>query len=263
MVTPSSESSDPGALDNTTNQPDTQTETVDWEAKFRDSEARAAKLENDLKSQRGRRKDMDDLRMSIDSRFADLQEQLGLVAEASFGGEPDSLRAQIQEKQAQVQQRAAATELESQHARYQDRLSQAINGPGGEPLLDLNNAPELAEARRIWNEGVDGKDASGRQLSAAERTAKWAEAVAEASIAVRGIGAPSNTTQPQAAPSPESSSAMPADLGAGAGGTGSSLNALLNKNINNMTQSELVQYQRDLDAAFERETGTTMRRPPR
>ena len=85
--------------------------------------------------------------------------------------------AEVEKIEAESRTRAASSGFLARHDTLLERLQQSVMGEDGKPVLDLYNAPELADVREEWNAAGKVGDAAELALvvAKAERLARTAE----------------------------------------------------------------------------------------
>ena len=129
-----------------------------WRSQVGDLQRRAEKAENDFRSvQFGTMRQQE-----RDSRLLNIEADQGLIkrtlkALVESGGDFDSLPGEVE----RIESEASAARLEQTYAEGASdalaRIQKAVQGKDGKPLLDLNAAPELEEARALWDQGRNAK----------------------------------------------------------------------------------------------------------
>lgn len=162
--------------------------TIDYKAKFEASEAARIQVEadrgkiaNDLASLKGLRMtevQREQLLGEIAERLEVMDRQQTALIKALGENTTEELPAEVAKIQAEGQQAREGRGFAAQYNSIWQDLEAAVKDPQGDIVLDLYNAPELKEVRRIWNSTKDANN--NMTMSALEVLAVSAKAVAEA-----------------------------------------------------------------------------------
>ena len=141
-------------------------ETVNWQERYKEAEAKVAKLDSDLKAAKGRNKPIE----SLEARIAALQEDLTgmrqglvLVGKALDSGETGKVATEIEQLQQQTAGRSVLAQIQRDTMKA---LEEAVVGDDGEPLFDVNAVPELNDVRVEYNEALAAKNPMALSLAA-------------------------------------------------------------------------------------------------
>lgn len=136
----------------------------DWKAKFEEAEARAAKVEQDLRSERGRRNSRDrqeNILLDIGERLANVERSNSALVRSFTDGENDALAQELSQIQASSARSSAARGYQTAHAELSEELLELAKDDAGENILDVYTAPEMEEVRQQWVTAHNAQDVAG------------------------------------------------------------------------------------------------------
>ena len=138
------------------------------------------KAERDLSSLRGTVRSQRELDESVLERLAGLDKQFEVLAKGLVRSEDaEKVPEELAQLRAQSNANSQARSLQSEYTRLSEEFKAAIAGEDGKPLFDVDAAPELEEARRLWLAGKTGMDGA-TPLSTDRRVTSLMRAIAEA-----------------------------------------------------------------------------------
>ena len=141
------------------------------------------KAERDLSSLRGQVRSQRELEDSFADQITGINKHLELLTKGIANPDyAEKLPAEVAQAQSALTVQRQQARLQAEYARLADEFKSSINGEDGKPLFDIGNAPELAEARRLWLIGETGKDGSS-VVGVDVRISTMIRAVAEATKA--------------------------------------------------------------------------------
>jgi hypothetical protein len=151
---------------------DTPQEVTDWQAKAKESdEARTAlqaeldKVNNDLRSQSGRRnrqQELENLVLQANNTTRLLDRKVDALIRAT-SGDIDDLPAQLSSIQADQATFDASSAYQSIWTDLSNELVELVQDDDGNSILDIQTAPELEEVREIWTNAHRSEDTRGLQ----------------------------------------------------------------------------------------------------
>jgi hypothetical protein len=146
---------------------------VDWKARAEAAESNSRKLENDLKSEQGRRT-RDQVLTELVENFGGMQAQLTAIANRTASGETDYLPADFAEID---QKKAVATATRNWQGNYEEaerNLADAIMDDEDKVILDKE---AIARLSTQWQEAQKNGDVPGlyRVIGQAGKEARLAE----------------------------------------------------------------------------------------
>lgn len=164
--------------------------TTDWRSKYEAAEAARTKVENDLKALRGLRMTeaqreermtaiLEEIRRNADDT-AEIKQTNAALIKALGNNTTEELPAEIEKLQGQSAQTRAARNFDLQYRSLWEDFQGAIQDTEGNPILDLEKAPELEEARKTWTAAYNGTG-----MSAEERLVMFAKGIAQANRATK------------------------------------------------------------------------------
>jgi hypothetical protein len=133
-----------------------------------------AKLEGDLKSSRGRRAPMDELRAELSSlgtRIDDTGRAINVLSRSVASGDTHNLSSELDQIQQNSAQQRTAEAFSAQFNTLVDDLQKANQDESDQPLVDLEIDPRFQDFRSDWIAARDTYDfvALARAESKAER----------------------------------------------------------------------------------------------
>src|SRR3990167_2302340 len=127
--------------------------TEDWKAKYEGSETARAKAENDLKALRGLRmteQQREERMAAIADRLETIDQQQVALIKALGNNTTEELPGEVARLQEASQHTQAARRFTAQYQSLYEDFQGAVLDTEGAPILELDKAPELAEARATW-----------------------------------------------------------------------------------------------------------------
>lgn len=234
-------------------------EQVDWKARAEEAtkqvaetNERVAQLENNLKSLRGNKEREADIRAELGGIRRQLKfqaEEQGFIADRLLLEEDKPILKELRskrEKEArdEEQQRIQAVDKEGFQGWLGKKFARLVKkntGLDDKPILDLEKAPELAEARTMWAEGAGKFD----RLAVNDATDALVDIIDKAREE-RLVAAAKKAAKPKVEEEEMT------DTGIGAGSTSASLESMGRKDTRRMSLKELRAYNDALDAAMRR-----------
>jgi len=153
----------------------------DWKVEAEQLRGRAEKAENDLKAQRNQRQS---LTQQMQQAVAPIMERLEAsekanerILRALASGDTDQVSQELEEI---GEERARTTELDQRFQGQYDglyrelmQIQEDISDDQGNPVFDIQTAPEMTEVRNEWNEAYSNRDVAQLAilLSRAQRIA--------------------------------------------------------------------------------------------
>lgn len=153
----------------------------DWKVEAEQLRGRAEKAENDLKAQRNQRQS---LTQQMQQAVAPIMERLEASEQANerilralASGDTDQVSQELEEI---GQERARTTELDQRFQGQYDglyrelmQIQEDISDDQGNPIFDIQTAPEMTEVRNEWNVAYSNRDVAQLAilLSRAQRIA--------------------------------------------------------------------------------------------
>jgi hypothetical protein len=158
------------------------TEEPDYRALYEESETGRIKAEKDNSSMRGENRKALEVREAlarIEDRIDGNERSTTAIGRAMDGGSTDGLKAELDTIATETAQKRATTNFDATFNELYDELKGAVLDGEGNPVLDLNEATELAGARQLWNEAAESKDVGGltRAVTAALQESRKAERI--------------------------------------------------------------------------------------
>lgn len=140
------------------------------------------KAERDLSSLRGQVRSSHDFEDSIRGEIGGIYKYLETIGTRLMDDDNDSSLAQLASERTVADQQRTLTRA---YERLAQDLKDTVQGEDDKLLFEsLETAPELEEARRLWNAGKGGQN-DGRYLTVPERVSLLTQAVAEAAKQAR------------------------------------------------------------------------------
>lgn len=138
------------------------TETLEfWRSQAQGLESRARKAENDLRSvQIGtmRQQERDQLLRETREEIEVLRRTQTALAKAFGSGATEGVAEELDRIETEARTTRGQRSFTERAVRLFAQLTDAVTGEDGKPVLDLATSSELAEARDMWNRGVQEKD---------------------------------------------------------------------------------------------------------
>jgi hypothetical protein len=134
----------------------TEEEAVDWEAKFKEMEARATKAENDKKAiqgAKGKQADQDALLLDIYSRLDSQEKSNAALIKALASQDMDNLGQELDGIQSKSNQDRATARFQNQYKSVYDGILEDAQDDEGNILVDVEKDPRLESFR---NEVISG-----------------------------------------------------------------------------------------------------------
>lgn len=161
---------------------------VNWQERAEAAEALVAKGSNDYKSLQGqvtRQDNIEELIGGFNDRFDGFEAEMRSRLQSVASGEIDTMDADADAAREPYANRIQATTAQRMNATGMAAIDDALDDGDGAPLLDKASAPELADMRLTYNEGVEHLNA-GRLAQAREKFAVAENAaVRAAKVALR------------------------------------------------------------------------------
>ena len=134
---------------------------VDLKAALEAERAARVKLEGDLKALKGARLKQEERDAKMEEILDELKttrSTISILAKAQASGETENVGAEIEQAQQHAGQAVSERRFAAVRASLLDQFYDAVNAEDGKPLLDIQNAPELEEARRMLIAGEKAGD---------------------------------------------------------------------------------------------------------
>ena len=151
--------------------PETTSEEAAWQQKVTaaeeavaNAEARAKKAENDLRAQQGRRsqrQELENLVLGTNNHIRLLDRKVEALIKAYGSGDTDSLPSQLSSIQADQASLQTQTDYQQVWTDLSQELVDLVQDEEGNPILDLQEAPELEQVRRLWTAAHQKQDKDG------------------------------------------------------------------------------------------------------
>ena len=138
--------------------------------------AQVQKLEGDLRAEKGRgsrgrqtrQNDLENLMLGTNNEVRMIGRRVDALMQAIGTGDTDRLPDEL----SQIQNQAMQTQVELEYQQFwqteSDALRSAMMDANGNPLLDLQSAPELARVREEWTDAHNRRDRAGLARARAE-----------------------------------------------------------------------------------------------
>jgi hypothetical protein len=157
-----------GAAAATEGAPESPPPDEDWKARYDElqetstaDQARIQKLEQTNASNRGRRnqeRDRDELLRTFSDRFDAVEKTNSALVHALASGKADDLPSELEEIQNDSLRARETTRFRAGYDALREQLQETVSDEAGNPLFDLNTAPELANLRTSWNAAQENGD---------------------------------------------------------------------------------------------------------
>ena len=158
--------------------------------------AQIQKLEGDLRAEKGRgsrgrqtrQNDLENLMLGTNNEVRLIGRRVDALMQAIGTGDTDRLPDDL----SQIQNQAIQSQVELEYQQFwqteSDALRSAMMDANGNPLLDLQNAPELHQVRQDWTDAHNRKDRAGlaRARAEAQEISRQAERAVNGNVRQEG-----------------------------------------------------------------------------
>ena len=158
--------------------------------------AQIQKLEGDLRAEKGRgsrgrqtrQNDLENLMLGTNNEVRLIGRRVDALMQAIGTGDTDRLPDDLSQIQNQAMQSQVELEYQQFWQTESDALRSAMMDASGNPLLDLQSAPELAQVRQDWTDAHNRKDRAGlaRARAEAQEISRQAERAVNGNVRQEG-----------------------------------------------------------------------------
>lgn len=158
--------------------------------------AQIQKLEGDLRAEKGRgsrgrqtrQNDLENLMLGTNNEVRLIGRRVDALMQAIGTGDTDRLPDDLSQIQNQAMQSQVELEYQQFWQTESDALRSAMMDANGNPLLDLQSAPELHQVRQDWTDAHNRKDRAGlaRARAEAQEISRQAERAVNGNVRQEG-----------------------------------------------------------------------------